>query len=161
MLETLICVAGLTIGILIIILIFFVYKIKRIQEICRNQIDEKEKEFQLRESEIRKDSIKRSRSGLKGKLGEQFIPLMGAKFGYMPSDARFIGDPIDYIIFDNYTNIKEGVNDDPVTIVIAEIKTGKSRLKKHQNRIRNAVKEGRIKWDLISLELSEEESKEI
>src|SRR6267154_6463393 len=46
----------------------------------------------------RKDSVDRSRSTLKGQIAEQMAPLLPG-FPYMPSDARFLGDPIDYVVF--------------------------------------------------------------
>lgn len=47
--------------------------------------------------EIRKDSVNRSRSTLKGKIAEQMAPVYPA-FRYLPADARFIGSPVDYIV---------------------------------------------------------------
>jgi predicted Holliday junction resolvase-like endonuclease len=39
---------------------------------------------------------------LKGKIAEQIAPLMpGFLAKYNPADARFIGSPIDYLIFRN------------------------------------------------------------
>jgi predicted Holliday junction resolvase-like endonuclease len=52
--------------------------------------------------EIRKDAVNRSRSTLKGKIAEQIAPML-PEFLYNPADARFIGSPVDYIIFDGLT----------------------------------------------------------
>lgn len=102
-------------------------------------------------TQARKDALKRSRSGIKGRVAEQFAPMMEG-FEHDPSDARFIGSPIDYVVFDNYSLVKDGANDEPITVVFVEIKQGKSTLNTHQRRIRDAINEGRVRWEEIKLE---------
>src|SRR5882724_11599495 len=46
----------------------------------------------------RKDSVERSRSTLKGQIAEQMAPLLPG-FPFLPADARFLGDPVDYVVF--------------------------------------------------------------
>lgn len=99
-----------------------------------------------REEEIRKDVIKRSRSAIKGKVGEQLAPLT-PMFEYNPGNARFIGSPIDYVIFEGY---KE---EEPEEIIFADIKTGKkARLTPLQRKIRDLVEEGNVSWKTIRVE---------
>lgn len=63
---------------------------------------------------------------LKGKIGEQLAPLLPDFLELCnPSDARFIGSPIDYLIFRNMT--REAGEERPLEIVLLDIKTGKSR----------------------------------
>ncbi|MDI6691383.1 MAG: Holliday junction resolvase-like protein [Candidatus Bathyarchaeota archaeon] len=64
------------------------------------------------EKAFREGALAKSRAVLKGALAEQLAPIFKI-FGYNPSDARFIGDPVDYVIFDSYTNIKERIEDTP------------------------------------------------
>ena len=45
-------------------------------------------------NDIRKDSVNRSRSTLKGRISEQMPPLL-PEFPFASADARFIGNPID------------------------------------------------------------------
>ena len=52
--------------------------------------------------ENRADAVDTSRAVLKGKIAEQMAPLLpGFLAKYNPADARFIGSPIDYLIFRN------------------------------------------------------------
>lgn len=60
--------------------------------------------------EIRKGAVNRSRSTLKGKIAEQIAPLL-PEFLYNPADARFIGSPVDYIIFDGLTEVSDDSHD--------------------------------------------------
>jgi len=91
------------------------------------------------EQQIREDAIRRSQSVITGKVTEHLVPFL-PDFQYNPKDARFIGSPIDLIIFD-------GLNDEKVReIVFAEIKTGSSSLIDRERQVRNAVLDGRVKW---------------
>ena len=86
-----------------------------------------------------------SRRVLKGQAAEQLAPL-SAGFDYLPSDARFLGSPIDYLVFDGLSE-----DDEEVEIVFLEIKTGKARLTTREARIRDAVEAGRVRWEELRL----------
>lgn len=95
------------------------------------------------EDRIRKDVIARSRAALKGKVGEQFAPILPI-FDYEPSDARFIGSPVDYVIFEGHST------DEPRGVTFADIKTGKTaRLTSIQKGFKKAIEDGRVKWETI------------
>ncbi len=102
------------------------------------------------ERRLREDALAKSRAVLKGKIAEQLAPLF-AVFGYAPSDARFIGDPVDYIIFDGYTSVKERMEDKPIRIVLADIKTGDSSLTYEQRRIKEGIERGLVKFEVIRM----------
>ena len=51
------------------------------------------------EEEIIKDAVKKSKAVVAGKVAEQIVPFL-PEFKYNPKDARFIGSPIDFIVFD-------------------------------------------------------------
>jgi predicted Holliday junction resolvase-like endonuclease len=98
---------------------------------------------------IKKNTLKTSRATLKGRIGEQMAPLLPI-FEYNPADARFIGSPIDYVIFDKYTDIKDENVDAPITIIFMDVKTGKSaHLNPIQKKIKGAVESGCIKWKTL------------
>jgi len=97
------------------------------------------------ESQIRKDTQERMRNALKGRIGEQLAPLL-PMFDYLPSDARFIGSPVDYIVFDGYSN-KE-----PEKIVFVEVKTGKTgRLTSVERKIKQIVEEKKVEWRMLNV----------
>lgn len=98
------------------------------------------------EKKIRKDALDRSRATLKGKVGEQIAPFL-SKFQHNPSDARFIGSPVDYIIFEGHSK------ENPKSIILADIKTGTTaRLTPLQKGFKKAVEEGKVSWETIHLE---------
>lgn len=122
-------------------------KIQNIQQNHQNNIQQ-----------ARKTSTDTSRSTIKGQIAEQLAPLL-PNFNYLPSDARFIGNPIDYIVFDGYTNIKDNSSiEEELEIVILDIKTGKASLSKLQIAIANAIKAGRVRFETIRIEVEAKSS---
>ena len=95
------------------------------------------------EEKIRKDAISRSARTLSGKTLEKLIPFL-EKFEHNPHDVRWIGDPVDLVVFDGYS--ESGRKDvDGVTFV--EIKSGESKLHTGQRKIKDAVKKGKVRWE--------------
>ena len=102
------------------------------------------------EKELRRDALAKSRAVLKGKLAEQLAPIFKV-FGYNPSDARFIGDPVDYVIFDGYTKVRERIEDKPITVVLADVKTGQAGLTYEQRRIKRGIERGLVRFETIRI----------
>jgi predicted Holliday junction resolvase-like endonuclease len=92
----------------------------------------------------RLQSVNQARSTLKGQIGEQLAPLLPG-FQYACSDARFLGDPIDYVVFNGYTAMRDGLDGEAsqVEVVILDIKRGNARLSEGQKAVAAAVCAGR------------------
>ncbi|MFW9792900.1 MAG: Holliday junction resolvase-like protein [Candidatus Thorarchaeota archaeon] len=142
---------GLGIGLILAALVYLIMKMQ-----LRHRIAVVTKEFEKtwaeQESTIRRDAADRSRFVLKGKIAEHMVPLYGEVFKHDPSDARFIGAPIDYLIFDGYTAVKDGKSDEPITVVLADIKTGNAQLNRTERKIKEAVEQCRVRWETIRLD---------
>src|SRR6516165_7790718 len=71
----------------------------------------------------RQDSRRRSHSSISGKVAEHLAPLLpGWPAEFNPHDARFIGNPVDFLVF-------QGLNEGhEVNVFVVEAKTGRSRL---------------------------------
>ena len=94
-------------------------------------------------AEIRKSAVNQSRAVLGGKFTEQMVPFF-PDFKYDPTEVRFIGSPVDMIVF---PGLAKG---DPEEIIILEVKTGKSAgLTAPQKKIRQLVEDGMVRWDEI------------
>jgi len=92
---------------------------------------------------IRQTAISQSRAVLGGKFTEQLAPYL-PEFKYDPTEARFIGSPIDIVVFPGLAN------GDPQEIVIMEIKSGKNcQLTPQQQKIRQLIEDGMVRWELI------------
>jgi predicted Holliday junction resolvase-like endonuclease len=91
----------------------------------------------------RKDAVSRSRASLGGKFTEQMVPFF-PDFRYDPTEVRFIGSPIDMVVF---PGLAQG---DPQEVVILEIKTGKNaQLNPVQRKIRQLIEDGMVRWDEV------------
>lgn len=91
------------------------------------------------EAEIRADAVRRSSAVVSGKVTEHLAPYMAA-FPYDPKDARFLGTPVDLIVFD-------GMSEDSLReIVFLEIKSRGSALSTRERRVRDAVLARRVSW---------------
>ena len=97
----------------------------------------------------RRTSVDRSRAVLKGKMAEQVAPLLPG-FTYWPADARFLGDPVDYVIFDGYSACKDYETDDlDIELVLLDIKQGRSTLSRSQRQVAEAVAAGRVRFEVM------------
>jgi len=127
---------------LLVIVAYLLYKNLewrfKFEERVRKYIEE-------REEEIRRDAIERSSKILSGKALEKFIPLL-KNFSHSPHDVRWLGDPIDLVIFDGASE------NNPRKITFLEIKSGKSELTEKQKKIKQIIKEGKVFWEEIKVE---------
>lgn len=97
---------------------------------------------QSEEKKIRQDAVAKSQAVTKGKITEHLIPYFPA-FAYNPKDARFLGSPVDFFIFDG---LSEG---DLSEIVLVEVKTGKSQLSKREKQVKECVEGGRVRYEVM------------
>jgi len=98
----------------------------------------------------RRESVEKSRSSLKGRIAEQMAPLLPG-FLYDPADARFMGDPIDYIVFDGYTALRGGSAEAVPEVVLLEVKQGTSALSPFQKAIAASVAAGRVRFEVCRI----------
>jgi predicted Holliday junction resolvase-like endonuclease len=94
----------------------------------------------------RRESIDKSRSVVSGKVQEHLAPLFPAFLSqFNPKDARFLGSPLDFIVFD-------GLDEGEVRkVVFVEIKTGRAGLLSRERRCRDAIEAGRVEYQLLRL----------
>jgi len=131
--DTLILVIGVLIVFLIGIIIAF-YIGKRIGEF------KKQREWECQVDGIRSDAVNRSRAVLSGNFSEQLAPYL-PDFKYNPSDCRFIGKPVDMIVFNG---LSDGELKD---VTFLEIKSGDSKLNNNQRDLKRVVESGKVKWE--------------
>ena len=136
-----IIVAVIVIAILFVLLMNYITRLK----FEKRFRDWQETEVRLWEEEKQqaiKEALLQSRAVLGGKFTEQMAPYL-PEFQYDPTEARFIGSPVDLIVF---PGLARG---DPEEIVILEIKTGKSGLTPQERKIRQLIEDGMVRWELI------------
>ncbi len=144
--------------IVIVVIVAAILFLLMMNYITRLKFEKRFREWQENESlrwETEKDravkgAISQSRAVLGGKFTEQMVPYL-PDFKYDPTEARFIGSPIDLIIF---PGLARG---DPEEIVIMEIKTGKTaQLTPQERKIRQLIEEGMVRWELLQRQVEGE-----
>ena len=89
---------------------------------------------------IRETAIKQSRAVLSGQFSEQIAPYM-PDFPYKPTEARFIGKPVDFIVF-------KGMDEKKIEeVVFVEVKSGKSQLSGVEKTLKSTIQNKKILWD--------------
>jgi len=95
------------------------------------------------EEEIRQDATKRSKSVMLGQITEHLVPFL-PDFKYNPKDARFLGTPVDLIVFD-------GLSDGQLKqVVFIEVKSGSSKqLTQRERQVRDIIMDKHVCWELF------------
>lgn len=96
-----------------------------------------------RAGDIRAQALEQSRAVIRGQVSEQLVPMFEA-FPFDAADARFLGHPIDFIVFDGLSE-----EADDLEVVLVEVKTGRARLTAREAAIREAVEAGRVRFEVV------------
>ena len=143
------------IGVVITTIILSSTRNGRVQAEYEKYIAELELEHKQALLDAQKRSVNTSRAVLKGKMAEQFAPIL-PEFQYLPSDAKFLGDPVDYVVFDGYTDFRDGDGTaEDIEVILLDIKSGGARLSKGQQAIAQAVREGRIRFETLRIDFED------
>jgi len=88
----------------------------------------------------RKDAITKSRAVLGGQFSEQLAPFL-PDFKYLPTECRFVGKPIDLIVFKGMD--EKNINE----IVFVEVKSGNAKLSEHEKRLKEVIDQKKVRWE--------------
>ena len=106
------------------------YEIEELRDQLVDEVDKNKKILsQKKSSEVRL-----------GLTSEKMLPFL-AEFPYDPSHCTFLGNPLDYIVF----NLDQG------EIVFVEIKSGGAKESKRQKTIRELIKQGHVFYEKIRI----------
>jgi predicted Holliday junction resolvase-like endonuclease len=135
---------AITVVIAFLIVLLSVFIIRLVYEKrFRDWRDTELEKWQTEMESARKSAVSQSRAVLGGKFTEQMVPFF-PDFRYDPTEVRFIGSPVDMIVF---PGLSRG---DPEEIVILEVKSGKNaQLTASQQKIRRLIEDGMVRWDEI------------
>lgn len=128
-----------------VIAVFLTYSILRwrLKRQFRNWQDEQLVLWQREKETAQRQAVAQSRAVLGGKFTEQMAPYL-PQFKYDPTEARFIGSPIDLVVFPGLAS------GNPTEIVIMEIKTGANcQLTPQQRKIRQLIEDGKVRWECL------------
>ena len=118
------------------------FSIMYVREVVKSKVAERNHQIDIKEQ--RADAVKRSRSVIEGQVFEQLVPHF-PEWKHTPSEARFLGSPIDYVVFEGMSTGK------PEKVVLVEVKKGSSATTPIQNKIKKLIKEGKVEWETLKL----------
>ena len=96
-------------------------------------------ENDLSKSQLKKLLSEKKSSEIRlGQIGEHFAPLLD-DFPYDSKNVRFLGSPIDFVVFDFENN----------RVVLLEFKTGNSKQTKKQRQVREIVAAGNVFYEVM------------
>lgn len=116
---------GMVIGIVIASLYFLVWRIRY-------------------SAAIRENAVQRSLAVTSGKVHEQLVPYL-PEFGFNPKDARFLGSPVDLVVFDG---LAAG---EVRRVVFLEVKTGGAALTARERQVRDVIEAREVVWAELRL----------
>lgn len=90
---------------------------------------------------VRRDTLRRSLAVVTGKVSEQLVPFW-PDFPFTARDARFLGSPVDFLVFDGLSEGDGAIR----RVVFVEVKTGEARLSPRERGIREAIERGAVEW---------------
>jgi len=117
--------AGIAIGVLIASLYFLVWRLRY-------------------SAKIREDAVQRSLAVTVGKVHEQLVPYL-PEFGFNPKDVRFLGSPVDLVVFDG---LAAG---EVRRVVFLEVKTGGAPLTARERQVRDVIEAREVAWAELRL----------
>lgn len=115
-----------------------------------NELSEYKEKYHSDIKKAREEAVQKSRSVMRGQATEHLAPYILKDTN--PKDYRFIGNPVDYVIFEGLSEVLDGQADQIKSITFLDIKTGKSNLNKSQRRIRDAIASNSVKFELINID---------
>ncbi len=123
--------------------LFDEWRTTEMQRLVDEKADVLFREWKLAEEKsIRRDAVTRSEAVIRGKVTEHLIPYF-PDFTYNPKDARFLGTPVDFVIFN-------GLSDGEVTsVAFVEVKSGRSNLSERERAVRDCILDQRVTYEVI------------
>jgi predicted Holliday junction resolvase-like endonuclease len=101
--------------------------------------------------QTQQQGLEPSQSPSDSRLLNHLLPLLPG-LQYHPNEMRFIGDPIDYVIFDGYTDAQEN-NQSIREIIFVDVKRGdREKSSLIQDQIKAAIAAGKVRWETIVID---------
>ena len=122
--------------------LFYLDDLSQDAKICLDdfgeEIEKIKGKFEKKKEKITKGAPKKSLEVNVGNIVEKVAPALPG-FPYGINDCRFMAEPIDYVIFNGISS--KGIIEE---LIFMDIKTGNSKLNKHQRLIKTAIEQGKV-----------------
>ncbi len=132
-------VVAVCLSILLILSVWKVFCLSEEVQTAGREFDRLQHDIEKRIALARTEAVERSRTVLKGQISEHLAPYL-PDFKWEASDCKFLGQPIDFIIFKGRTlgEIEE--------IIFVDVKTGGAKLNKTQRNIKDCILNNKVSF---------------
>lgn len=113
-----------------------------VQQALQQELADREAQLRKKEKLITTKAQITTRAVNVGKILEKILPTM-KDFKWTVPDCKFLGDPIDLIIFNGLS--VNNVN----SISFVEVKSGSATLKNNQKSIRDAIEDKKVSYKVV------------
>ncbi len=117
-------------------------EVKEVQEKYEDQLKQREEDLEKSKKLATERATITTTAVNIGRILEKVLPTMD-DFKWAIPDCRFLGDPIDLVTFNGCSQNKIE------SISFIEVKSGKARLNKNQRRVRDAVQDKSVLYEVF------------
>ena len=103
---------------------------------------------------LRRNDLASRRTGIKTRLGAEISKAL-FDFPYRHADARFVGHPVEYVVFDGYSEVKGREADAISSITFLYVQRRPGPAPREATLVEECLAGGRIRWLTWSLPAAE------
>ena len=121
---------------------------KRLEGYYKQQLEQAKRDV----GKVSEKSKGASRNVIRAAVLEELAPLISPEMTkYNLSDVRHFGMPVDYIIYDGMSEVRDEESNREIDIIFLDIKSGNAKLSPVQERIKQSIERGRVKFKTIRM----------
>lgn len=134
--------AGVLVGLLVVLLLS--------RELVRGQVESEVTQWRSSELySVRREALDRSRPDVQRRVGST-IARWTHSFPFLQEDSRFIGHPVDYVVFEGYSEVR--ARREPKITAVTFVRARENGRDDPDGRlVEECVRLGRIEWRTIEI----------
>lgn len=147
-------IAGAGVGVLVGLISGLVLAYALLRSSARTQARGEFESWRAKElRSIRRQALAESRAATKERVGEDAAGAV-EQFPFVAADARFLGDPVAFVVFDGHTEVKDRSMGTLRTVAFVAI-TSTAETARESLLVEECIADGRVEWLTITVAMAE------